>query len=492
MATKRFVGASFSESRQWNQTNWLRCQKNTRRLQARIVQAVKEGRWNKVKTLQHLLTRSFSAKALAVKRVTTNKGKYTPGIDNQVWQTSTLKSQGIASLKQRGYRPSPLRRVYIPKADGSKRPLGIPTMKDRAMQALYCMGLDPVAETTGDQHSYGFRAYRSAADAMSQVFILTSTRRAPQWILEGDIKRCFDEIDHNWLLNSIPMEKSILEKWLKAGFMERKALYPNLSGTPQGGIISPTLANMALDGLEETLVKHFGKKGSKKRKQSGVHLVRYADDFIITGKTKEILEGKVKPLITEFLHHRGLTLSAKKTVITHIEKGFDFLGQTVRKHQAKLIIKPSPRSIKKLLERARNIIRKNRTETQATVIDMLSPQIRGWAYYHRSICARKAYEKLDCEIFRLLWRWSIRRHPNKGKRWIKKKYFKTIGNRKWCFATKTNKQGKQVNLELFQATSIPIRRHKKIRSGINPFDKEWYSYITKRKANGHLLQAEGW
>jgi len=277
MVTKQNVSASFGRKSHWNQIPWEKCEKNTKRLQARIVQAVKQERWNKVKSLQRLLTRSFSAKAIAVKRVTTNRGKHTPGIDKEVWDTSTKKSQGIRNLKQRGYRTKPLRRIYIPKANGKKRPLGIPTMADRAMQALYLMGLSPIAETTGDNHSYGFRTYRSAADAMQQIFIVLANRYSPQWILEGDIRKCFDEIDHKWLMSTISMEKTILKKWLKSGFMERKTLYPTHTGTPQGGIASPVLANMTLDGLEKIFTQIFGKIGSQKRKKHGVNLIRYAD-----------------------------------------------------------------------------------------------------------------------------------------------------------------------------------------------------------------------
>lgn len=484
MITSKIVSASFSASRHWPQINWARCQRNTRRLQARIVQAINEGRWNKVKALQRLLTRSFSAKAIAVKRVTTNKGKSTAGVDGQLWQTATSKSQGIADLKQWGYRPKPLRRVYIPKADGSKRPLGIPTMKDRAMQALYLMGLSPVAETTGDKHSYGFRTYRCAADAISQIFMTLAKRDSPQWILEADIEKCFDKIDHHWIMNAIPMEKHILKKWLKSGFMEKGMLYPTKkTGTPQGGIISPVLANMALDGLEAVIAKQFGNKGSKKRKESGVHIIRYADDFVVTGKTKEVLETQVKPIVESFLCERGLVLSAKKTTITHIDKGFDFLGQTVRKYKSKMIIKPSGKSMNRLLRRAKDLIHNNRASTQEEVIKVLSPQIRGWAYYHRGVCARKAYEKVDGEIFKSLWQWSKRRHPNKGLRWIKEKYFKTKGSRQWCFATLTKKGGKEKWEELFLASSISIRRHKKVKADANPFDKEWYAYFAERQSN---------
>jgi RNA-directed DNA polymerase len=236
---------------------------------------------------------------------------------------------------------------------------------------------------------------------------------------------------------------------------------------------------MALDGLEAVLTKQFGNKGTKKRKQSGVYVIRYADDFIVTGKTKEILETIVKPLVEDFLSPRGLTLSAKKTRITHISEGFDFLGQTVRKYNTKLIVKPSAKSVQRLLTRIRGLLRKNRTETQGKVIKMLSPQIRGWAYYHHAICSRKTYEKIDHEIFKALWQWSKRRHPNKGYCWIKGRYFKTTINRQWCFATTTKEKGRVVWQELFQASSIPIRRHKKIRATANPFDREWDAYFAE-------------
>ena len=483
------ISAPFGTANHWNAINWQKCDKLTKGLQARIVQATKERRWNKVKALQYLLTRSFSAKALAVKRVTTNKGKCTPGVDNQVWQTLSAKSHAIAGLTQKEYKPSPLRRINIPKANGGKRPLGIPTMKDRTMQALYLMGLEPVAETTGDEDSYGFRVYRSAADAISQIFLVLARKDAPKWILEADIKNCFDEINHDWLVNSIPMEKKMLKKWLKAGYMEGEMFYNTKIGTPQGGIISPVLANMGLDNLEDELIKHFGRKGTKKRKKSGVHLIRYADDFIITGKTREILE-EVKPIVEEFLFKRGLSLSKKKTSVTCIEQGFDFLGQTIRKYGTKLIIKPSKKSIERLINRIRILVRKNLATTQEEIITMLTPQIRGWAYYHRGVCARKAYEKVDHEIFKILWKWAKRRHLNKGLRWIKEKYFKAREGRAWCFGVTCKKGDNTERKELFLASSITVRRHRKIRRKANPFDKEWYNYFMERKSNNFSIKKD--
>ncbi len=251
----------------WHSIDWAKCHGNVRKLQARIVKATKEGRWGKVKALQRLLTTSFSGKALAVKRVTGNKGRNTPGVDGEIWSTPDAKSKGMLSLRRRGYRPAPLRRIYIPKANGKRRPLGIPTFRDRAMQALYLLALDPVAETAADPNSYGFRPGRSTADAIEQCFKALARKDRAQWILEGDIRGCFDNISHDWLVANIPMDKAILRKWLKAGYMEGEALFVTGEGTPQGGIISPVLANMALDGLEPLLAKRFPretKRGGKR------------------------------------------------------------------------------------------------------------------------------------------------------------------------------------------------------------------------------------
>lgn len=487
MIARKLVGASFDES-SWSRINWTRCEESIKRLQFRIVQATREGRWNKLQSLQRLLTRGFSAKALAVRRVTTNKGSCTTGVDGQLWQTATSKIQAIQSLKSRGYKPQPLKRVYIPKSDGRKRPLGIPTMKDRAMQALYLMGLSPIAETTGDIDSYGFRVGRCAADAIGQIFCIMSGPNRASWVLEGDIKNCFDEISHDWLLNSIPMEKKILHKWLRAGYMEGRRLYQVCNGTPQGGVISPTLANMTLDGLEALLTVKFGKKGSKKRKRSSVHMVRYADDFIITSRDKESLVTIVKPMVSEFLTHRGLVLSASKTKVTSLEEGFEFLGQTVRKYNKKLIIKPSSNSIRRLLKRSRDLIRQNKATSQYELINKLNHQIRGWANYHRRVCARKAYEKIDHEIFQALWKWAKRRHPNKGIRWIKNKYFMRINNRDWCFAVDAKSQNGDGIYQLFKASDVAIRRHVKIRSIANPFCPTWQDYFQERQRNTSFVR----
>src|SRR6185437_4866489 len=241
------AGAILNASSTWEAIDWRRVERSVGRLQARIVKAVQQKRWNKVRALQHLLTRSVSGKLLAVRRVTENEGRKTPGVDGELWDKPQKKLQGVASLKARGYRPMPLRRIHIPKTNGKLRPLGIPTMQDRAMQALYLLALDPVAETLADGFSYGFRRGRSCADAIEQCFT-TLCHRNPSWVLEGDIKGCFDNISHQWLLGNVLMNKSILRKWLKSGYLEKQVFFDTISGTPQGGIISPVLANIALDG----------------------------------------------------------------------------------------------------------------------------------------------------------------------------------------------------------------------------------------------------
>jgi RNA-directed DNA polymerase len=378
------VGATANTALVWHQINWRQAERNVRRLQARIAQATQAGKRGKVKALQRLLTHSFSGKALAVRRVTENTGKRTPGVDGAIWKTPEQKAVAIQRLNQRGYHPQPLRRVYIPKSNGARRPLSIPTMQDRAMQALYLLALDPVAEATADPNSYGFRRGRSTADAIEACFIALCRNDRAQWILEGDIRSCFDRISHEWLLAHIPMDKAILKKWLKAGYLESRRLYPTEEGTPQGGICSPVIANMTLDGLERMLASHFPKKG-RPEKRAKVNLIRYADDFCITGSSKELLEQEVKPLVEQFLSERGLQLSSEKTVITHIEQGFDFLGQTVRKYQkgkcTKFFITPSKKNIKAFLAKIRKHIKESRDLTAGELITELNPQIRGWALY---------------------------------------------------------------------------------------------------------------
>jgi RNA-directed DNA polymerase len=454
-----------------------------RRLQIRIAKATRDQDRRRVKALQRFLVHSFAAKALAVKRVTENDGKRTPGVDGEIWTTPVAKWNAIQRLDSRALRPQPLRRVYIPKRGSrtKKRPLGIPAMIDRAQQALHLQGLEPVAETRADPHSYGFRRGRGTQDAIERVFNLLARRDTAPWILEGDIKACFDQIRHGWLESHVLMDKKVLSDWLKAGYVESGKLFPTTAGTPQGGIASPTLANIALDGLEAALAERFSPTGLAQRKLR-VRLVRYADDFIITGISKELLEREVKPCVEAFLAERGLELSQEKTKITHISEGFDFLGQNVRKYDGKLLIKPSAKNVKAFLDKVRETIRKNRSAKQENLIGLLNPMIRGWANYHRHVVSKKTYAMVDYHIWQSLWRWARRRHPTKSCGWVQRRYFWTQGHRHWVFAAKTRGyNGEPRMLALFSASATRIVRHVKFNSDANPFDPAWDSYFAQRK-----------
>lgn len=475
------AGAPSHPERMWLQADWARIKEEVKRLQVRIAKATKECRWGKVKALQHLLTRSHSGKMLAVKRVTENRGKRTPGVDGKIWSTPTAKWTGVQLMRQRNYRALPLRRIYIPKSNGKKRPLGIPCMSCRAMQALWKLALEPVSESLADPNSYGFRPERSTADAIQYCFITLAKRKSPEWVLEGDIRGCFDNFSHDWLLNNIPMDKVILRKWLQAGFVDEGTLFATEAGTPQGGIISPGLANMTLDGLEAAVYASVGPTKHARGKFK-INVVRYADDFVVTGVSKEILEQNVLPAVKQFLTVRGLELSQEKTKITHIAEGFDFLGQNVRKYDGKLLIKPATKSVKALMAKVREIIKKSANATQANLIRQLNPVIRGWVMYHRHVVSKARFSSIDARIWHLLWIWAMRRHPKKGAGWVRKKYFHSQGGQNWIFAAEIEIDGQRRQLRLFRAMTIPITRHVKIRSSANPFDPVWASYFARRRA----------
>jgi len=460
-------------------------EKTVQRLQARIVKAQQECKYGRVKSLTRILTRSFAAKVIAVERVTSNQGSRTPGIDGIKWNTAKCKTQAILELQQESYRAKPLRRKYIQKQNSTKmRPLGIPTMKDRAMQALHNTALLPISETTADLNSYGFRPFRCCQDAIMQIAKMMSRNTRPQWILEGDIKGCFDNISHEWVMENIPVEKRILFQWLKCGYLEQNQLYPTKSGTPQGGTISPTIANMTLDGIESMLnVKYKIRSKFKGRRcwicppskeNRHVNFIRYADDFIVTGNSKEVLENEVKPMIKAFLMERGLELSEEKTLTTHIENGFDFLGFNVRTYNGKLLIHPAADRVKRLMQKIDDLLKRYRSISPQILIDKLNPILRGWANYYRYVSSSATFAKIAHWLWGKLWHWACRRHQKKNKAWIKQKYFFRILGKDWVFAAK-DKNGHIISL--FDITHVKIRRHIKIKASYNPFAQEDADYL---------------
>lgn len=480
----------------WEAIDWQKALAYVKKLQVRIVKAQKEGHYSKMKSLQWLLTHSFYAKALAVKRVTSNQGKRTSGVDHELWLTPQAKFNAISKLNRRGYHPQPLRRHYIRKKNGKMRPLGIPTMTDRAMQTLYKFSLEPIAETYADPNSYGFRIGRSTHDAIEQCFTDLNKGKSPEWILEGDIKGCFDHISHQWLLENIPMDTQILEKWLRCGFVETGKLFPTDEGTPQGGTISPTLMNMTLDGLERLLQERLPtrQKVNGRTHFNKLNFVRYADDFIITGESPEFLRDKVLPIVKEFLTERGLQLSEEKTVITHIEDGFDFLGKNIRKYNGKLLIKPSKTSVKSFLAKVRSIIKGNKSTKQETLIRKLNPVIRGWVNNQRYVVSSKVFSRVDYEIYKCLWQWAKRRHKKKSHKWIAQKYWHHIGSRQWTFSVPYENQraeGEPLYCKLEYATDTKIIRFKKIVAEANPFDEYWTDYFEEREGEKLLNSTKG-
>lgn len=440
-------------ARKWDSINWKEVKEAVNRLQTRIAKAVQEGKWNLVKRLQYLLTHSYYAKLLAVRIVTKNDGRDTPGIDGEIWSTASKKMKAAISLSDKRYRAMPLRRIYIPKpGKDTKRPISIPAMFDRGMQVLYALALQPVAETTADKRSFGFRLFRSAQDASQQIFACLAHPKSAQWILECDIQGCFDNISHDWLKTHILMDLSILNQFLKAGFIYEGQSFPSEVGTPQGGSLSPILANMTLDGIESLLACKFPKMK--------VHFIRYADDIIVTTPTKEIAE-EIKGIIQTFLSERGLQLSEKKTIITHIDDGFSFLGWNFRKYDGVLLIKPSKESVQRIVEKIGNVIRRAKAWSQEQLIRVLNPIITGWTNYNKHVVSKDAFARMDFIIWGMLWHWAKRRHNNKGHNWTAHKYWHTEETRNWVFETKNN--------QLILFSKVKIQRHPWLRLDANPY-----------------------
>ncbi len=466
--------------------NWLAVdfdivEQSVKILQNRIVKAKLASRSRMVKKLQSLLVKSLNARILAVKRVSENKGKNTAGVDGKLLDTNIKKSKYVADLKIKlpDYKSMPLKRIEIPKKNGKLRPLGIPTMFDRSIQALYKIALEPIAEVVADKNSYGFRPKRSTQDAMKQVWLCTSKKNGGEWILEADIKGCFDNISHQWMYDNIPLDNRLLKQWLKSGFIKDDTLFPTDAGTPQGGIISPILANMVLDGIEDIVKNH---KARFQKMVNGViiyrhtnrlNFIRYADDFVITGRTPEDLQ-LVQKDIEKFLNIRGLELSKEKTHITNIRDGFDFLGFNFRKYpNDKVIVTPTKDGIKSFKSKIKEIFKKYNSSSLTMLITKLNPLLRGWANYYRFVNSKVIFSKLDSYIWRKSLNWMKRIHQRRETKKYYKQYFKPFPN----YKSDVLSDGRQF---VYRLSTLPLKEFIKIKSEANPYDTSFDDYFIKR------------
>ncbi len=465
----------------WADISWHAVETNVRRLQERIYRATTHKAWRTVKNLQKLLVRATSTKLLAIRRITQeNQGKHTAGIDRVVCATPEARWQLFQEgLSLKGYKPTPVRRVYIPKDNGTQRPLGIPTVKDRVMQAIVKAALEPEWEARFDANSYGFRPGRCPMDAIEALHVTLSQHGSSQWILDADISGCFDNIDHEPLLAKLPVFTTTLRRWLKAGVVDLGCFSPTDTGTPQGGVASPLLANVALDGMERLFDAEWpdGRRKSpvhRKGLNKGVTVIRYADDFVATAPTREVLETYVRPRLEHFLQERGLAFSEAKTRIVHLRDGFNFLGFQIRKfgrRRETLLTVPHKEKVLKHLREIRAYLDAHKQTPAGQVIKALNPLIRGWAQYYRHVSAKAVLVKVGHAQWHMLWRWAKRRHPKKNCAWVKAHYYRDKGY--WAFHA-----GKA---ELVKPEKIPLTRFTKVAGKNSPYDPALRQYWHERK-----------
>lgn len=472
--------------KEWHNINWKKAEEKVKVLQEKITIATKINDMKEVYKLQWILLQTFEAKAVAIRRVVTNKGGKTSGLDRKIWngpQEYWLAIKELAAILEnpKKYKASPVKRVWIPKAGSNeKRPLGIPTMIDRAVQAIYHLCVDPAVETLSDPNSFGFRRFRSTHDAITAIRSLLDKRNHPHWIVEADISKCFDRIDHNFLMKNTPIcHKSVLEQWLKAGVMEEMNFIDTSEGTSQGIIMSPTLCNIALNGIEKVLKDANPlTRGISPR----IHVIRYADDMIITAKTKE-LALKNKEILSNFLAKRGLELNDRKTVITHIKEGFDFLGFNIKRvpwnpllnkstdQETVLIIKPSKKGITKLVTKIQDKI--SISKPIEKIIADLNPILRGWAEHKRiSYHSQPFFIKLDHWIYMKMLKW-IKLHKGSIRRKLSN-YLVQTSSRKWNWGISPTQ--KIINLG-----EIPIIKMSPLKLDKNPYLIENLEYFNKRR-----------
>lgn len=477
------------------------CEKHVLSMQRRLDKAVADNDKKGIRETFDLITkRSSAVKTLATWRITQrNPGKYTAGMDGIAipkGQSREYQNQirhKIMAEVDFGKKPDKIRRVYIPNPSGKKRPLGIPTIHDRIVQEILRIALDPIVEYQYNGNSHGFRPKRSCQDAMSQLFLKLAKEDRPRYVLEGDIKGCFDNIKHEHIIETL--DKWLVPRWatetirriLKAGIFHNGEVYDSETGTPQGGVISPLLANVALTALDDFCDK-FGTKKSNP-------IVRYADDFVVVCKSEPEAKQIKGEIAEHLLHEVGITLSEEKTKITHIYKGFDFLGFNFRKYRTEikggkvkytLSIRPQNEKVNNLLEECKEILDSHKTTTQEKIILLLTPKLVGWAMYYRHVVATRTFSRIDGKLWDKLYRWAKRRHPNKSKGWIINKYFQRTSERKSHFVDR------ETNIKIPTLGKIPIKRFVKVNNAYRVYDRDpkTLEYWNKREYVNAFNQIE--
>jgi RNA-directed DNA polymerase len=469
--------------------NWKLCNIKLLNLQHEILKAFRVGNKSQVKKLQHDLIRSFSARALAIRKISSNKGNNTPGIDGQLMNTDELKMVCINRLKNlKNYKASPVKRIHIRKNDGKTRPIGIPTFFDRAVQTLFLFTIEPIMEEISCDRAYGFRLGKSLHDCATYLFfVLASVTATRRFILCTDIDKFFDSVSHTWLLNNVPMNRAILHEFLKAGFLHLNVKYATHVGFPQGSPISPALANIALSGMQKFLGPEF-------------LCTRFADDFVVLGKTFNNLKTTGLTLINEFIALRGLKLNLSKTKIYNIQEGFDFLGLNFREYSDKtrirgtklgaLLIKPKKSKINEFIKDLTQTVKSHKNSKNfLLLIIKLNQKLRGFAEHYRKYVAKKIFSFINFRLFKTIYSMIKKKHRGRNATWRNRAYFCKIKKTNWNFCYKI--RGKVV-ISLFNITQVPIKRHRLAKTG-NPYDPENYANFkarTKLLANSCITSSK--